>query len=619
MLGAGTGDRPVAREGVVGCATSTRLLATGWGSYVKLRVLALGFDGTVAADGRLDGGVADAIRDARRAGVMTVLVSGRMLADLQALLPAPDLFDAVVAEGGAVVHMANDAGPVVLARAPDAALVAELQRRNVAHRRGRCMVEADAVAAPDVLASLHALGSPHGITFDRGRLTVLPHGVSKAFGLSEAVWRLGTSLHNAVAIGDAEDDQPMLDVCEIGAAVAWGSSALQRSADHVVPGSGPAAIADYLRTLVATDPIVLRRKPDSPHRLRVGTRETGEPVDVEIGFHNVLFAGDPRSGKTWLVSLLCERLILKRYALCIVDPEGDYTCLAALPGVIVRRVHQHEEALPGLEGILRQPTLSVVVDLSGLPADAKPAAVRSLLGRIDALRRALGVPHRVVLDEAHYFLHRHADTDVFDPTLGGCYLVTYRSADLAPNVLHACDLIVSTRIADRRLAARLLGLARPEGSRSESVDTLANLAIGEAVLLRASREEEQGIVRFALEPRATTHVRHREKYVDIGVPPGREFVFTREGRPTERRVRTLRELLEALPAVPPDVFGGHFVRGDFHRWIEDVIGEHALGEAIRSIEGGNGRNACETIVRAIRDRYLEGESERCEGERPDGP
>ncbi len=65
---------------------------------MKVRVLALDFDGTIAVDRRLDGEVADAIRDARQADVMTVLVSERMLADVQALLPAPDLFDAIVAE-----------------------------------------------------------------------------------------------------------------------------------------------------------------------------------------------------------------------------------------------------------------------------------------------------------------------------------------------------------------------------------------------------------------------------------------------------------------------------------------------------------------------------------------
>ena len=44
---------------------------------MKLRVLALALDGTIAVEGRLDGDVANALREARRAGIMTVLVSGR--------------------------------------------------------------------------------------------------------------------------------------------------------------------------------------------------------------------------------------------------------------------------------------------------------------------------------------------------------------------------------------------------------------------------------------------------------------------------------------------------------------------------------------------------------------
>jgi hydroxymethylpyrimidine pyrophosphatase-like HAD family hydrolase len=583
---------------------------------VKLRVMALDVDGTIAVDARFDDDLAAAIRDVRRAGVMTVLVSGRVLPEIQALLPAPDLFDAIVAESGAVVQMANSASPIVLARGPDAAFVAELDRRNVAHRSGLCMVEADTAAAPDVLAGLLALGSPHGITFGRGRLTVLPHGVSKASGLSEAVWRLGASLHNSVAIGAGEDDQPMLDICELGVAVAWGSSVLARSADDVVPGSGPAALVEYIRKLVGTETILPRRRPGSPLRLRLGTCGTGEPVDIEIRGRNVLFTGDPRSGKTWLVGLLCEHLLLRRYALCVVDPEGDYSCLEALPGVIVHRVQRHEDPLPRPERILRQPTLSVVVDLSLLAAEAKPAAVRSLLREVDALRRALGVPHRVVLDEAHHFVQRH-EAGVLDPTLGGCHLVTYRPSDLAPSVLDACDVIVATRIADRRQAARLLALYHPEEPSPEWVDTLANLAIGEAVLLRAAPEEARGLTRFTLERRVTKHVRHRKKYIDVGVPPGREFVFTRDGRPTEHRVRTLRELLGVLPVVPADVFASHLIRGDFHRWIEEVVGDRALGEGIRDIERGNGPKARETIVRAIRDRYVDVDSEPCDGGRPD--
>ena len=46
-------------------------------------------------------------------------------------------------------------------------------------------------------------------------------------------------------------------------------------------------------------------------------------------------AGDSKSGKSWVAGLLCEQLILYGYSLFILDAEGDYTSLEALPGVTV--------------------------------------------------------------------------------------------------------------------------------------------------------------------------------------------------------------------------------------------------------------------------------------------
>ena len=51
---------------------------------MKVRVLALDFDGTIAVDARLDDEVAGALREVRHAGIMTVLVSGRMLEAISA-------------------------------------------------------------------------------------------------------------------------------------------------------------------------------------------------------------------------------------------------------------------------------------------------------------------------------------------------------------------------------------------------------------------------------------------------------------------------------------------------------------------------------------------------------
>ncbi len=121
---------------------------------------------------------------------------------------------------------------------------------------------------------------------------------------------------------------------------------------------------------------------------------------------------------------------------------------------------------------------------------------------------------------------------------------------------------------------------------SKWLDSLADLAIGEALLLPGTPELGNVITRFRIAPRLTTHVPHREKYLDVVLRPGQEFVLTLQGRASEWRARTIREFLTLLPHLPEEVFRGHLSRGDFHRWIENVIGDRELGGAIRLIEQG---------------------------------
>src|SRR6266516_5148747 len=78
---------------------------------------------------------------------------------------------------------------------------------------------------------------------------VLPQAVAKSTGLRQALAALRKSIHNTVGIGDAENDHDMLDACEVGVAVAWGSPALRAVADEVIAGTGPPAVADYIRRI----------------------------------------------------------------------------------------------------------------------------------------------------------------------------------------------------------------------------------------------------------------------------------------------------------------------------------------------------------------------------------
>jgi hydroxymethylpyrimidine pyrophosphatase-like HAD family hydrolase len=545
--------------------------------------------------------VAAAIHEARGAGLLVVLVTGRILGDLEARLWGAPPFDAIVAENGAVLKLPDLPSSMTLTQEPDPRFLAEVRRRGIRHVSGQCVVEAGADAAPQIVEIIHSLGLPLGIMFNLGRLIVLPHGVSKASGLQEALWRLRASVHNAVAIGNAENDHQLLEACEIGAAVAWGSEALRRSADEIVPGDGPGAVARYIRDIVA-----LRRIPPDRmgrRRVRLGTLSSGTPLDLAIRGRNLLIGGDPKSGKSWVAGALCEQLILQRYSVCILDPEGDYACLEALPGVIVQPLGGKDASVVELERLLTHPDLSVVVDLSAAPQGEKPALVRRLLDTLNRMRRATGLPHRVVVDEAHYFLNRLDDPELFDRELGGYLLVTYRISDLSPDVLRASEAVIVTRVDDRRQALAVLALAPGAGTPETWLALVADLAIDEAVLLPRLFESGGSVTRFRVTPRLTTHVRHRSKYAEVPVCPEQEFVFTQSGRPTGARARTVRDLLLVLPALPDDVVQEHLARGDFRRWLEDVFGDGELGGAIERLEQGDISTARDTLLRAIADRY----------------
>ena len=568
---------------------------------MKPRVLALDFDGTIAVNGKIDPDVVGAIHEARGAGLLVVLVTGRIFSDLERLLSDAPSFDAVVAENGAVLRLPDLPTPVTLSLDPDSRFLAELTRRAIRHESGLSVVEADADAASQVVEIIRRLGLPLAITFNLGRLMVLPHGVSKASGLQEALWRLRASVHNAVAIGNAENDHQLLEACEIGAAVAWGSEALQRSADEVVPGSGPHAVARYIRSLLSQPRIPPERM--GRRRVHLGTLSNGQPLDLAIRGRNLLIGGDPKSGKSWVAGSLCEQLILQRYSLCILDPEGDYACLEALPGVIVQRLSGHEVAADELQRVLTHPDLSLVLDMSTMPQDDKPALAKQLLELLNGLRRATGLPHRVVVDEAHYFLNRLDDPALFDRELGGYLLVTYRISDLPPDILNASEAVIVTRVDDRRQALALLALTPRVGTHEDWLGLLADLAIDEAVLVPGPFESDDSLRRFRVAPRLTRHVRHRRKYADIPVSLEQEFVFTQDSRPTGQRARTIRDLLSIVPTLSDEVLRGHLLRGDFRQWIEQVFGDHELGGAIGRLETEDPAAARDALLRAVGQRY----------------
>ena len=82
---------------------------------MKLSVVALDYDGTVALDGRLEPKVRDAIAALRTRGVIVLLVTGRILDDLRSVAGELHFVDGVIAETGAVIYFADSGYTTTLA------------------------------------------------------------------------------------------------------------------------------------------------------------------------------------------------------------------------------------------------------------------------------------------------------------------------------------------------------------------------------------------------------------------------------------------------------------------------------------------------------------------------
>lgn len=573
---------------------------------MKLTVLALDYDGTITRDDRPDPSVLDAMAEARRRGIAVMLVTGRRLDDLRRVAGDLHFADGVVAENGALLHFPDGGLTTTLAPPIPPEFVARLQKRGIPFQAGQCLIEADATSAPQLLDAIRELELPIVLLFNRGRVMALAQGISKATGLSAALETLRKSPHNAIAVGDAENDHELLRLAEVGAAVEWGSPSLRAAADIVIPGDGPPAVAGFIRHFAS-----LGRMPTpsrARRRLILGRTDDGREFSLALRGRNVLIMGETNSGKSWLAGLLCERLILQGYSLCVIDPEGDYRTLDALPGVRVLGGEDEPPPPRALLHALRYPDRSVVIDLSGVEHGAKFEYIRSVLPELNVMRRRLGTPHRIVVDEGHYFLRDAVEEHLLDLDFNGYTVVTYWPSQLPRELVAATEVILVTRESNRAEIEALQGHCRAcRHVPGPAWDVLPVLRLDQAAALPITTGAGADLQVFTIGERLTPHVRHRQKYVDVPVRDNRAFIFRGDGRAAPTRAHTLREFVAVLDGLDAARADGYLRRGDFSRWIADVFGDRALARELHAHEReyveSRSPDAPVRIADAVRSRY----------------
>ena len=545
--------------------------------------LACDYDGTLASQDRIGPEALAALTRARAGGLRLVLVTGRTFFELTRVCDRLDLFDAVVAENGAVLYFPPSGVLRDQAPAPSPRLLAELDRRGIAYRLGRVIVDTARADEPRVREALEAAAVDLELVYNRAALMLLPPGVSKGTGLRQVLRDLGLSFHDVLGFGDAENDLPFFEACGLTACPENGVPALRERADWVVAGEDGAAIADAITGGGLGGTLSLARIPR--HQIQLGwAAETSEPVTIPARGVNVLVHGDPLSGKSWLAGALVERLVARRYAVCVIDPEGDYHVLARLPGVTGVAIQTEGGLEAALVELEHDPAGCIVADLSSLEHARKLRIIARGLARIRELRARLGRPHWVVLDEAQYSLHREG---VPEHAVGiedkGFCLPTYRPSWIRDSVIKAVDVFLLGRTTARdELAFLRSALAALTLDGDRAVAVLPDLPPGKFVLVQGG--EGAGALTFVPVPRETAHVRHLMKYAEGVVPGERRFFFRDPAGEVVAVADSLSSFRHAVAAVDEPVLAHHAAQGDFSRWVLGVFSDPTLGQQVRKTE-----------------------------------
>jgi HAD superfamily hydrolase (TIGR01484 family) len=246
---------------------------------MRHHALACDYDGTIAHDGKVDGDTVAALERLAGSGRKLLLVTGRELDDLLQVFPEVELFDRVVAENGALLYRPADRSTAPLAERPPDRFAAALRERGVDPLSvGRVIVATWHPNETTVLEVIRELGLELEIIFNKGAVMVLPPGVNKASGLAAALAELGLSPHNAVGVGDAENDHAFLSMCEVAVAVANALPALKDRCDAVTDGARGAGVVELVDWLLEDDLARLRPRL-ARHDLPLGTREDGEEAE----------------------------------------------------------------------------------------------------------------------------------------------------------------------------------------------------------------------------------------------------------------------------------------------------------------------------------------------------
>jgi phosphoglycolate phosphatase (TIGR01487 family) len=211
------------------------------------QMLATDYDGTIATDGAITSETEQALLQAKDAGFLLALVTGREFDDLLNVCPQIKMFDLVVAENGAVLHFPVR-GHIEILSSPDADnFIRQMIHRNIPFSRGRVIASVQSRYEEQVCSLIDKLELPLYIIRNKDAAMILPLGVDKAKGLEKGLRRFKITNHQVIGIGDAENDLALLQFAGFRVAVANADDVVKNVADWVTDKPSGEGVAEFIR------------------------------------------------------------------------------------------------------------------------------------------------------------------------------------------------------------------------------------------------------------------------------------------------------------------------------------------------------------------------------------
>lgn len=564
---------------------------------LKFLVLALDYDGTLAADSRVRESTVAALQTVAQSGRKLVLVSGRQLGDLLAVFPQHALFEWIVVENGALLYCPRTREEKLLAEPVPPGFPEALRQRGVNDIGiGQSVVATWRPQECIVLEVLRDLGLDRQIIFNKNAVMVLPTGVNKASGLAAALGEMKVSPHNVVAVGDAENDLPMLGWCECGVAVSNALPSVRAKADIVTSGDHGAGVEELIRDLLDND-LNARLSFERRRGLLLGVEKNAPDRSVRLPAlgHSVLVAGPSGSGKSTAITGLLERTAAAGYQFCIFDPEGDYEGFE--PAITFGDPHcipSAEEALGLMERMH-----SAAINMLGVSLDNRPAYVAEVVRKLETLRAAKGRPHWFIFDEAHHIFPAEipAGTTLLEKPPVTSLMITVHPQHVRKKALCTADIVFAVgKDPDETIRS----FCRSVGEEPPPMQPL-NLERSEALVWFRGRREPFVV---AVEPGKTEHRRHIRKYAEGDLGP-RSFVFRGPEGKLHLAAHNLSTFIRMANGIDDATWTSHLRAHDYSRWFRDALKDEALAEEANAIEekDGSARESRDRLFNAIQSRY----------------